>query len=47
MKSILNYEVAFRAEPEGGFTVNVLALQGCVTFGETLAEAEEMANDIE
>ena len=45
MNKILNYEVVFRAEPEGGFTVNFPALQGCITYGENLKEAEEMAKD--
>ena len=40
MNSILNYEVVFRAEPEGGLTVNVPALEGCVTYGEILQEAK-------
>lgn len=26
-------------EPEGGFTIEVPALPGCVTFGDTLEEA--------
>jgi predicted RNase H-like HicB family nuclease len=45
MNSILDYEVVFRAEPEGGFTVNVPALEGCITYGKTLPEAEEMAKE--
>lgn len=35
----------FRPEPEGGFTVIVPALPGCVTHGRTLAEARKMAKD--
>jgi antitoxin HicB len=34
-----------RPEPEGGFTVIVPALPGCVTFGRTLTEAKKMAKD--
>jgi putative hydrolase of the HAD superfamily len=34
-----------RPESEGGFTVNVPALPGCVTFGETIEEAMTMADD--
>ncbi len=41
----LNYEVVFREESEGGFTVIVPDLAGCVTFGETLEEAKEMAKE--
>jgi antitoxin HicB len=37
-----SYRVLFREEPEGGYTVTVPALPGCVTFGATLKEA--MAN---
>ncbi len=45
MNSVLNYEAIFREEAEGGFTVNIPALPGCVTFGETWEEAEEMAKE--
>lgn len=39
----LQYNVIFRPEPEGGFTVLVPALSGCVTYGKTLEEAKQMA----
>jgi len=39
------YTVVLRTEPEGGYTVLVPALSGCVTYGETLAEALRMAED--
>ena len=45
MNNILNYEVVFREEPEGGFTVIVPDLPGCITFGETMEEATEMAKE--
>ena len=45
MENILHYNVVFRPEPEGGFTVIVPSLPGCVTYGETLAKAKEMAHD--
>jgi antitoxin HicB len=35
----LNYRILLRPEPEGGYTVTVPALTGCVTFGETIQEA--------
>lgn len=35
----------FRPEPEGGFTVTVPALQGCVTYGKNLKQAKAMALD--
>ena len=39
------YNVIFRPEPEGGFTVLVPALPGCVSYGRTLKEARQMAAD--
>lgn len=41
----LHYNVIFRPEPEGGFTVIVPSLPGCITYGESLAEAKAMASD--
>lgn len=41
----LNYNVIFTPEPEGGFTVTVPSLPGCVTYGKTLKEAKAMAAD--
>jgi len=38
MKSY-NYKILLRKEPEGGYTVTVPVLQGCVSFGETIEEA--------
>ncbi len=35
----------FRAEPEGGYTVTVPALPGCLTYGETFEEALAMVDD--
>lgn len=45
MNGYLNYNLIFRPEQEGGFTVLVPALPGCVTFGETIEEAKAMARD--
>ncbi|HLA88436.1 MAG TPA: type II toxin-antitoxin system HicB family antitoxin [Anaerolineales bacterium] len=42
---ILSYRVLLRKEPEGGFTVTIPSLPGCVTFGETLEEAKVMARE--
>jgi len=39
------YTVILRREPEGGYTVLVPALPGCLTQGETLPEALEMARE--
>ncbi|MBI2644563.1 type II toxin-antitoxin system HicB family antitoxin [Candidatus Uhrbacteria bacterium] len=41
----LSYNLIFRPEPEGGFTVTVPALQGCVTYGKNLKKAKAMALD--
>jgi len=41
----LSYRIILRPEPEGGFTIIVPTLPGCVTYGETLEEAKEMAID--
>lgn len=43
--STVQFNIIFRPEPEGGFTVIVPALPGCVTYGKTLKEAKEMATD--
>ncbi|MEW5938698.1 MAG: type II toxin-antitoxin system HicB family antitoxin [Chloroflexota bacterium] len=40
-----NYRMEFRKEDEDGFTVIVPDLPGCVTFGETLEEATDMADE--
>lgn len=45
MKKPLTYRVLLIEEPEGGFTVNVPALQGCITYGENLSHAMEMAKE--
>jgi predicted RNase H-like HicB family nuclease len=41
----MNYRILLRKEPEGGFTVTVPSLPGCVTYGETLEESIEMAKE--
>ena len=42
---ILQYRILLREEPEGGYTVIVPSLPGCVTYGETLDEAKKMAKE--
>ena len=44
-KSRGRFNIVLRPEPEGGFTVIVPALPGCVTYGRTLPEAKNMARD--
>ena len=43
--NLMNYRIMLRPEPEGGFTVIVPSLPGCITFGETLIEAKAMAKE--
>ncbi len=45
MEKILHYNIVLRPEPEGGFTVIVPSLPGCVTYGKTLKKAKAMAVD--
>jgi len=42
---LLSYKVLLRKEPEGGYTVIVPSLPGCVTYGDTIEEAIEMAKE--
>jgi antitoxin HicB len=39
------YKIMLHKEPEGGFTVNVPALPGCITYGEDVDEAIAMAKE--
>ena len=41
----LSYRILLRKEPEGGYTVIVPSLPGCITYGETIEEAIEMAKE--
>ena len=45
MRKTLRYNIIFRPESEGGFTVVVPSLPGCVTYGRNLTEAKKMAID--
>ncbi len=42
---VMNYRILLREEDEGGYTVIVPSLPGCVTFGETIEEAVQMARE--
>jgi len=42
---VFQYDIILRSEPEGGFTVIVPDLPGCVTYGTNLKEAKDMAYD--
>ncbi len=41
----LNYRILLRKEPEGGYTVTVPTLPGCITYGEDVTEAISMAKE--
>jgi antitoxin HicB len=36
---ILNFKILLKKEPEGGFTVFVPSLPGCITYGDTVDES--------
>jgi antitoxin HicB len=44
MKTV-SYRILLRKEPEGGYTVVVPSLPGCVTYGDTIEKAIEMAKE--
>ena len=44
MRKVL-YTAWFEPQPEGGYTVTVPALPGCITEGDTLRQARRMAAD--
>ena len=39
------YRINMRKEEEGGYTVFVPSLPGCITYGETVDEAIDMAKE--
>lgn len=39
------YKLRLVREPQGGYTVFVPALPGCITYGESIDEAIEMAKE--
>jgi len=42
---VLRYKIVLKKEPEGGYTVTVPSLPGCITYGATIEEAIEMARE--
>lgn len=44
MKNV-TYKILLRKEPEGAYTAMVPSIPGCVTWGETIEDAIEMAKD--
>ncbi|PIR04958.1 MAG: antitoxin HicB [Candidatus Liptonbacteria bacterium CG11_big_fil_rev_8_21_14_0_20_35_14] len=45
MKSLIRFNVILKPEPEGGFTVLVPSLPGCITYGKDLEEAKKMSKE--
>lgn len=41
----LTYRILLNKEPEGGYTVTVPTLPGCITYGETIEEGIDMAKE--
>lgn len=39
------YKLHLHKEPQGGFTVSVPSLPGCITYGENVDEAISMAKE--
>lgn len=39
------FQLAFESDPDGGYTVTVPALPGCITYGATMGEARLMARE--
>jgi len=44
-QKILKYEVVFEEQSEGGYTVTVPSLPGCISEGDTFEEAKENIAD--
>lgn len=43
--NVLSYRILLRQEPEGGYTVIVPSLPGCITYGADIDEAIAMARE--
>jgi len=41
----LSYKILLKPEPDGGYTVDVPALPGCITFGADLEDAKVNAKE--
>ena len=41
----LTYKIMLHKEPEGSYTVSVPALPGCITYGDTVEHAIQMAKE--
>jgi antitoxin HicB len=45
MEHLKMYRIVMKKEPEGGYTVTVPTLPGCITYGENVDEAISMAEE--
>ncbi len=43
--NVLSYRILLRQEPEGGYTVIVPSLPGCITYGADIDETIAMARE--
>ena len=41
----LTYKIMLHKEPEGSYTVSVPALPGCITYGDNVEHAMQMAKE--
>ncbi len=44
-RHVRSYQIVMRPEPEGGYTVLVPSLPGCITYAPTTEKARAMAED--
>jgi antitoxin HicB len=45
MQKVRTYRIMLRKEPEGAYTAIVPSLPGCITWGETVEQALDMAKE--
>lgn len=44
-KTVLTYDVVFEEQPDGGYTIIVPSLPGCISEGDTFEEAKKNIAD--
>jgi len=44
-RRVVDRSILLRKEPEGGYTAIVPTLPGCITYGDTIEEAIDMARE--
>ena len=44
-QTILKYDVIFEEQPDGGYTITVPSLSGCISEGDTFEQAKENITD--